>query len=360
MVGESERTGMDITQAQAQRQELLLLLSHSNDPAILTLIRDLDNLIDLLVAHLPSSPEKGSSANDEDVPPSPLDPPTIKDVAFPESAALRVRVPTKHAAGIDVRSVEVAVPSDNILPTREREQGGGFAEEEDIEVDDSTSEDDLAPAGPIDQVQGEEVITFHYDDGEQIGAWEEHSKGIGSRLLAKMGYRLGDGLGKDATGRMRPVESEILPVGRGLGCEIERRVRKRKRAQPEVTKDKMPSTSIGRKRDVFAFMNMSLNNEPAAPQPNSISNRLKGEKRSLTPNVRLDIVQLQKRSDRLASELGSARQALARNVQDKKISDAYRLRISNLTAEKESLQREIGHLTVHVDTAKRNKDMMKF
>ena len=43
--------------------------------------------------------------------------------------------------------------------------------------------------------------------GERVGGWEIHEKGVASKLMAKMGYVRGSGLGKHAQGR-----TDILPI----------------------------------------------------------------------------------------------------------------------------------------------------
>ena len=50
-----------------------------------------------------------------------------------------------------------------------------------------------------------------------IGGWESHTKGIGSKLMASMGYIHGTGLGKLSEGRREPVPIMIYPSG----CSID-------------------------------------------------------------------------------------------------------------------------------------------
>lgn len=50
-----------------------------------------------------------------------------------------------------------------------------------------------------------------------LGNWEKHTRGIGSKLMAQMGYVVGTGLGKHSDGRIEPVEATVLPAGKSLG-----------------------------------------------------------------------------------------------------------------------------------------------
>jgi len=50
-----------------------------------------------------------------------------------------------------------------------------------------------------------------------IGTWEKHTKGIGMKLLAKMGYTGSGGLGKDKDGIAKPVPVKVRPQQLGLG-----------------------------------------------------------------------------------------------------------------------------------------------
>lgn len=51
----------------------------------------------------------------------------------------------------------------------------------------------------------------------EFGTFEAHSKGIGSKLLAKMGWKEGTGLGKAGHGVVNPLEQKLRPNSMGLG-----------------------------------------------------------------------------------------------------------------------------------------------
>lgn len=51
-----------------------------------------------------------------------------------------------------------------------------------------------------------------------IGQFEAHTKGFGSRMLAKMGYTEGTGLGKDSQGIAQPLQAVKRPKSLGLGA----------------------------------------------------------------------------------------------------------------------------------------------
>lgn len=54
---------------------------------------------------------------------------------------------------------------------------------------------------------------------ENFGTFELHTKGFGSKMMAKMGFVEGGGLGKDGQGRAEPIEVSKRPKSLGLGME---------------------------------------------------------------------------------------------------------------------------------------------
>lgn len=54
----------------------------------------------------------------------------------------------------------------------------------------------------------------HIASNRNVGAWEQHTRGIGAKLLLQMGYEPGKGLGKDLQGISQPVQAHVRK-GRG-------------------------------------------------------------------------------------------------------------------------------------------------
>jgi hypothetical protein len=68
-------------------------------------------------------------------------------------------------------------------------------------------------------VEGEAGLQQAVGQAAGYAEFEQHSSGIGSRLMQRMGWSVGEGLGRSRQGRAEPLAAVIRPRNRGLGAE---------------------------------------------------------------------------------------------------------------------------------------------
>ncbi len=108
-----------------------------------------------------------------------------------------------------------------------------------------------------------------------LGEWERHTRGVGSRLMAKMGYVTGAGLGRSSEGRVLPVPARVYPQGRSLDwcmearekagaggdvITVEKRLRREKEREERRSRKKAEAAEERERREnsLFAFINRSI------------------------------------------------------------------------------------------------------
>lgn len=99
---------------------------------------------------------------------------------------------------------------------------------------------------------------------DTFGEWEKFTSGFGSKMLKKLGYQEGQGLGKRSDGRIEPVEAKIYVTGKSIDWNMERNalkgeknitVEEKCRKQSSRYMEKSESKKPQSKDDMFAFIN---------------------------------------------------------------------------------------------------------
>ena len=107
----------------------------------------------------------------------------------------------------------VSLPLEHVVPLNNSLDEGDDSSDEDEESSIRT-----ADCNPINETPIVRDLLDKIDGSvSAIGGWESHTKGIGSKLMASMGYIHGTGLGKQSEGRREPVPILIYPPG----CSID-------------------------------------------------------------------------------------------------------------------------------------------
>ena len=111
--------------------------------------------------------------------------------------------------------------------------------------------------------------------GLRFGEWESSTRGLGSRLMRKMGWVVGAGLGRRGEGRVEPVTARLYPSGKSLDWCMEMRdkygdsgvvgdVEKimKKEAKEAARKSKQSAEAAERRdnsaKSLFDFININL------------------------------------------------------------------------------------------------------
>ena len=93
-------------------------------------------------------------------------------------------------------------------------------DEDNLDVLEADVDDDESLFVPVD------LLDRLNPEADKLGDWEQHTRGIASRLMQKMGYVVGTGLGKDpSSSRVLPVTATIYPQGKSLDWCMELRER---------------------------------------------------------------------------------------------------------------------------------------
>ncbi|XP_034474759.1 zinc finger CCCH-type with G patch domain-containing protein [Drosophila innubila] len=218
-----------------------------------------------------------------------------------------------------------------------------------------------------------ELSLFTFKPTEKLGAWEQYTRGIGSKLMANMGYIHGTGLGSDGRGIVTPVSAQILPQGRSLDACMELREaangdkdyfsveRKLKRAQRRQQKTNKKAYERESKRtDVFAFLNGSVLG--VSQQSNNSVKKTKTNDLQQHSNKTLNVETVRIADDirRKHRDIAKVQQSLARNVSDVQVQKRLRVQLQTQQQELATLQAQESSLNKEQQSRKSKNKMFEF
>lgn len=93
----------------------------------------------------------------------------------------------------------------------------------------------------------------------KLGTFEMHTKGFGSKMMAKMGFIEGTGLGKDGQGIVQPIQAIHRPKSLGLGVEFDSEAEAVK-ARLEPPSNAKPEPSKARSEQRGSTRPLQMNN----------------------------------------------------------------------------------------------------
>ncbi|EFJ13763.1 hypothetical protein SELMODRAFT_121644 [Selaginella moellendorffii] len=193
--------------------------------------------------------------------------------------------------------------------------------------DESSDDEEILPGiGTFSGYQQTETVLF--------ANWEKHTRGVASKLMAKMGYKQGSGLGTSGQGLVTPLQVRVLPPKTSLDYVSESTPpkpsakkksrggkRKRDRKFAEARRASKALEEAEEAPDVFSFINVQL----------SSSSRMDSSAKEKKPAVaatgkskedRRSLVRQQDEIKELASKVAKLEEMARRNRKEKSVFEA--------------------------------------
>ncbi|XP_031334850.1 zinc finger CCCH-type with G patch domain-containing protein-like isoform X2 [Photinus pyralis] len=195
---------------------------------------------------------------------------------------------------------------------------------------DSESEEDISDDDD-DYGERDDIINMsllNTPTSQALGDWEKYTKGIGSKLMQKMGYVIGMGIGRYSDGRVEPVSAVVLPPGKSLDHCMNLREKaggdkdlfsvekKLKRLAKKQEKKNIKAYEREKNQvNVFNFLNETLASKSSAPTPSvSKSKHRKEIKLETCRSLNVASLKIDEDIKRTERDLCQIKESLGRNL----------------------------------------------
>ncbi|XP_078275159.1 zinc finger CCCH-type with G patch domain-containing protein [Rhinoraja longicauda] len=264
---------------------------------------------------------------------------------------------------------EIVVEGDGIMPVHRSDESSSSSSSED--------EGRLGYAKVLDAKPGE-MENSTASSSSSFAGWEAHTRGMGSKLMMKMGYEFGKGLGKNAEGRVEPVHAVVLPPGKSLDQCTEILQKKREGKLNHLHKKKHKRKGQGGscikqrkpRQNVFDFLNDKLQSTGQTSSSSAQTELAKREKNSkecyrasnsMKKTLNVQLFQIMQKIDHTEKDIVKIMEALARNVgRDKAVTSHLEERLSNARKQLSYLKTQESGATRELRKGNTHKMMTKF
>ncbi|KAL9558262.1 hypothetical protein MBANPS3_001005 [Mucor bainieri] len=220
------------------------------------------------------------------------------------------------------------------------------------------SESDHGDTTDTESVAEDEPVIIASRPDDAFGSWESHTTGFASKMMKKMGYVQGKGLGADGTGRLEPVQARPYGGGSldqrpGLGL-----VKKKK--QPSKQKKLKEKAKVEQEEmDMFGLMNSLLEKQQTKEKTTVTTAQQRLNQSTYTHQTNQTRAKLQSQLEAAKHEYTHAMEALQRN-QGTAMEAQFRNRLKSATESYHKLNKQMAEIDHHVKRTKQQKDMYTF
>ncbi|XP_053691240.1 zinc finger CCCH-type with G patch domain-containing protein, partial [Sabethes cyaneus] len=258
---------------------------------------------------------------------------------------------------IDEGKRMLELPFEDILPLEEEGDSDILSNSDDC----SSADDTVDDAAEFRQAEIIQRSLLNPVPSQRLGEWEQHTRGIGSKIMMKMGYVVGSGLGTKGEGRVVPVSAQVLPQGKSLDYCMELRerangnsdlfcVEKKLLRQKKIQEKKNARQNAKNKRkseDVFSFINSEILGSTVKDLPSSSS---KKQIQTTTTSQKLDLpscssknlniasLKLSEHTRRLKADIDRLNSSLARHQPGTQVHSNLKKQIADKRSEIAQIQ----------------------
>ncbi|GAB4854700.1 hypothetical protein Ancab_023284 [Ancistrocladus abbreviatus] len=196
--------------------------------------------------------------------------------------------------------------------------------------------------------------------------WENHTRGIASRMMANMGYREGMGLGVSGQGMVDPISVKVLPPKQSLDHALqssqneedtEGKIKKRSRGGKRKRDKKFAEVARAEKEeeskpDVFSF----INNQLAMHSENINGGLVKRQKNEAKKEDRRALVAYEEEVKELRSRVEKLEEMVNRNKKEKVVYEAAMRKLIEMRkalTDAEAAHASASHAVVRKEKEKR-------
>uniref|UniRef100_A0A915A6L6 Zinc finger CCCH-type with G patch domain-containing protein n=2 Tax=Parascaris univalens TaxID=6257 RepID=A0A915A6L6_PARUN len=192
-----------------------------------------------------------------------------------------------------------------------------------------------------------------------IGDWERHTRGIGMKLLLKMGYRMGEGLGRKSDGIVHAIQPIMFPKKKSLDVCMQSKHKKvvderKDRVKKEIAK----RLCVGEaNKDIFDILNHTLNAHAKDSDTMSAHDEKKHLKAASSKKLGVDALNLDRQMKELKGKERKLREGITRNQRDRATVEKLKRSLAECQKDIEKLVARQDRLSNEVEGRRTTKGL---